>query len=233
MLMLDGLTGSPSHTMWVVRPAPYSEAVDQSNQSLGRYGLDGVQWRSTSDPSFFLSPGRLNLEPILCRICERPTPAWFFEKHNETCNEVHRLEGDISECNDRLKELLRTVDELVAHLDHRREQGAGDSSEDGDGEDDDAVEYRGIPLTLSPAATPPTYLEGLRPPLDARHSPSPSQQVRRSQQRVFEHVREITQIALSISTPSVSDETGEIPIQEQRLLSPNVSVPPRQAVLDS
>ncbi|BGP04611.1 rim15, signal transduction response regulator [Rhodotorula toruloides] len=221
MLMLDGLTGSPSHTMWVVRPAPYSEAVDQSNQLLGRYGLDGVQWRSTSDPSFFLSPGRLNLEPILCRICERPTPAWFFEKHNETCNEVHRLEGDISECNDRLKELLRTVDELVAHLDHRREQGAGDSSEDGDGEDDDAVEYRGIPLTLSPAATPPTYLEGLRPPLDARHSPSPSQQVRRSQQRVFEHVREITQIALSISTPSVSDETGEIPIQEQRLLSPN------------
>ncbi|BGP21508.1 serine/threonine protein kinase RIM15 [Rhodotorula toruloides] len=221
MLMLDGLTGSPSHTMWVVRPAPYSEAVDQSNQSLGRYGLDGVHWRSTSDPSFVLSPGRLNLEPILCRICERPTPAWFFEKHNETCNEVHRLEGDISECNDRLKELMRTVDELVAHLDHRREQGAGEPSESGEDEDEGAVEYRGIPLTLSPAATPPTYLEGLRPPLDARHSPSPPQQVRRSQQRVFEHVREITQIALSISTPSVSDETGEIPIQEQRLLSPN------------
>ncbi|GAA5925415.1 hypothetical protein JCM10213_008785 [Rhodosporidiobolus nylandii] len=206
MLMLDGLTGAASHTMWVVRPAPYSEAAEQASQSLGRYGFDALHWRSTSDPAVTLHPSRLNLEPILCRICERPTPAWFFEKHNETCNEVHRLEGDISECNDRLKELLRTVDELAEHLDEANP--------------DEDVEYRGIPLTHSPAATPPTYLEGLRGPLASKPSPT-SHQVRRSQQRVFDHVQEIVQIALSISTPTVTDETGEIPIQEQRLLSPN------------
>ncbi|GAA5995135.1 uncharacterized protein JCM10292_004556 [Rhodotorula paludigena] len=207
MLMLDGLTGSASHTMWVVRPAPYSEAAEQASQSLNRYGLDALRWRSSSDPTAFFSPGRLNLEPILCRICERPTPAWFFEKHNETCNEVHRLEGDISECNDHLKELLRTIDDLADSVEHA--------------EPDSELEYRGIALALSPAATPPTALEGLRPPLGGKASPSPSSQSRKSQQRVFEHAREIVQIALSISTPSITDESGEIPIQEQRLLSPN------------
>ncbi|GAA5891130.1 hypothetical protein JCM6882_006434 [Rhodosporidiobolus microsporus] len=207
MLMLDGMTGAASHTMWVVRPAPLTEAAEQAQQSLGRYGLDALHWRSTSDPLVSLHPSRLNLEPILCRICERPTPAWFFEKHNETCNEVHRLEGDIGECNDRLKELLRTVDDLVEHLNEAADE-------------DHPVEYRGIPLTHSPAATPPTYLEGLRGPLAPKPSPT-SHQVRRSQQRIFDHVKEIVQIALSISTPSVTDETGEVPIQEQRLLSPN------------
>ncbi|GAA6047829.1 hypothetical protein JCM3770_004663 [Rhodotorula araucariae] len=208
MLMLDGLTGSASHTMWVIRPTPYTEAAVDANRSLSRYGFDTLRWRSSSDPTTFLAPSRLNLEPILCRICERPTPAWFFEKHSETCNEVHHLESDISECNDRLKDLLGAIDELVEGL--RGADGA-----------DTPVEYQGIPLTVSPAATPPTYLEGLRPPLAPRSSPSQSHQVRRNQQRVFDHVREIIQIAMSISTPSVTDETGEIPIQEQRLLSPN------------
>ena len=209
MLMLDGLTGSASHTMWVVRPTPYTEAALEANQALSRYGLDTLRWRSSSDPTSFLSPERIALEPILCRICERPTPAWFFEKHNETCNEVHHLESDISECNDRLKELLRTVDELVEGLDHA--EG-----------DDSTVQYEGIPLNLSPVSTPPSYLEGLRPPLAPKSSSGQGHQVRRTQQRVFEHVREIVQIAMAISTPSVTDETGEIPIQEQRLLSPNV-----------
>ncbi|TNY19781.1 hypothetical protein DMC30DRAFT_353426 [Rhodotorula diobovata] len=208
MLMLDGLTGSASHTMWVVRPTPYTEAAIEANHALSRYGFDSLRWRSSSDPTTFLSPERINLEPILCRICERPTPAWFFEKHNETCNEVHHLESDISECNDRLKELLRTIDELVESLDHA--EG-----------DDSPVEYEGIPLDLSPAPTPPTYLEGLRPPLAPKTSSGQGHQVRRTQQRVFDHVREIVQLAMSISTPSVTDETGEIPIQEQRLLSPN------------
>jgi hypothetical protein len=206
MLMLDGMTGAASHAMWVVRPAPYSEAAEQTQQSLGRYGLDTLHWRSTSNADVALHPSRFSLEPILCRICERPTPAWFFEKHNETCNEVHRLEGDIGECNDRLKELLRTIDELGASLD--------------DLDVEHPSEYRGIALTHSPAATPPTYLEGLRGPLAAKNPTS--HQVRRSQQRIFDHVKEIVQVALSISTPSVTDETGEIPIQEQRLLSPNV-----------
>ncbi|GAA6014858.1 hypothetical protein JCM11491_002139 [Sporobolomyces phaffii] len=199
MLMLDGLSGSASHTMWVVRPAPFSETAAQTHESLARFGLDTFHRRSSSDPGVFLAPGaRINLEPILCRICERPTPAWFFEKHNETCNEVHRLEGDISECNDRLKDLLRTLGELVVALDQARS------------ENDAPPEYRGIPLDLSMS------------PLPSPAASSQSEEVRqRSQHYVFDHVRDIVETALSISTPSVTDESGEIPIQDQRLLSPH------------
>ncbi|GAA5992000.1 hypothetical protein JCM10908_000689 [Rhodotorula pacifica] len=212
MLMLDGLTGSASHTMWVVRPAPVAEAAeDEASQSLARYGLDGLHWRAATDPALLIAPGRLMLDPILCRICERPTPAWFFEKHNETCNAVHRLEGDISDCNDRLRELLTTVETLASSL-----NGATQDSE---------IEYAGIPLNTSPAATPPTYLNGRRASLAPRSSPnaspSPPMQTRIAQQRVFDHVQEILQIAISISTPSVTDDSGAIPIYEQRLLSPN------------
>ncbi|GAA5951029.1 hypothetical protein JCM3765_004657 [Sporobolomyces pararoseus] len=200
MLMLDGLTGSASHTMWVVRPAPFSETAAQAHESLARFGLDTFHRRSSSDPGVFLAPGgRINLEPILCRICERPTPAWFFEKHNETCNEVHRLEGDISECNDRLKDLLRSLGELVVALDQARNDDSNDN--------ENVPEYRGIPLNVSQSPLP---------------SPSSNDEARQSsQQYIFDHVREIVETALAISTPSVTDESGEIPIQDQRLLSPH------------
>lgn len=213
MLMLDGLTGGASHTMWVVRPAPIDEAVDEASQSLARYGLDGLHWRSATDPSLLIAPGRLMLDPILCRICERPTPAWFFEKHNETCNAVHRLEGDISDCNDRLREMLDTVEGLATSL-----LGNGHHDE---------VEYAGIPFEHSPSATPPNHPHSRRPSLTAHTaqdgSTSPSLRTRMVQQRVVDHVRDILQIAISVSTPSVTDDTGAVPIHEQRLLSPNVS----------
>lgn len=205
MLMLDGLSGSASHTMWVIRPAPFSETAAQAHQSLARFGLDTFHRRSSSDPGVFLAPGaRINLEPILCRICERPTPAWFFEKHNETCNEVHRLEGDIGECNDRLKDLLRTLGELVIATDHTQD-------------DEEAPEYRGIPLDLSPLSSPTASQHEEGSP-DQKSKPR-----ERSQHRIFDHVRDIVDTALSISTPSVTDESGDIPIQDQRLLSPRVS----------
>lgn len=209
MLMLDGLTGGPSHTMWVVRPAPLSlgkPGVVQ-DEPLARFGLHR---RASSDPNApFHATNRLASEPILCRICERATPAWFFEKHNETCNETHRLESDITECNDRLKELIAAVDEIAGALEHVDATSP--------------AEYRGIPLlTPPPVPTPPSYLEGLRPPLSIRPQ---AFQVRKNQNRVLDQVAEILQTALTISTPSVLDETGDIPIQDQRLLSPIVRLP--------
>jgi len=46
---------------------------------------------------------------ILCRICENNIPQWYFEKHNETCSETHRLEAEISECNESISELRNTI----------------------------------------------------------------------------------------------------------------------------
>jgi len=44
-------------------------------------------------------------ENVLCRICERPIQAWFFEEHNDTCNETHRLELEIGNANEALADL--------------------------------------------------------------------------------------------------------------------------------
>ncbi|KAL8284258.1 hypothetical protein RQP46_005007 [Phenoliferia psychrophenolica] len=205
MLMLDGVSGGPSHTMWVVRPAPFATTAlgAAKEEPLARFGLHR---RATSDPMTpFAAASRLSAESVLCRICERATPAWFFEKHNETCNETHRLESDISECNDRLRELSRTIDEIAGVLDET--------------DAEHPAEYRGIAfLTPPPVPTPPSYLEGLRPPLSTRPQ---ALQVRKMQNRVLDQVTDILGTALSISTPSVLDEAGDIPIQDQRLLSPS------------
>lgn len=210
MLMVDGVSGGPSHTMWVIRPAPYTSDSHHGKvpeEVFGRYGLEGFHRRVTSDAPVAFAPTSRMAESVLCRICERPTPAWFFEKHNETCNETHRLESDIVECNDRLKELARTADNISLALDHR--------------DVTNPAEYRGIPLIApSPTPTPPSYLEGLRPPL----SPKPlSLHLRKTQHRILEQVVDIVQTALGISMPSVMDESCNIPIQDQPLLSPNVS----------
>lgn len=205
MLMIDGVSGGPSHTMWVIRPAPYSPGTGSPAGGV----LPSLQRRFTSDRNISFSPlpRLLPTEPVLCRICERPTPAWFFEKHNETCNETHRLESDISECNDRLKELGHVVDNLTISLDEVEAL--------------EPLEYRGIPLLVPPPIpTPPTYLEALRPPLSTRPQ---SLQIRKTQRRILEQVSDIVRTALDIATPTVLDETGDIPIQDQRLLSPNVS----------
>jgi hypothetical protein len=210
MLMIDTVSGGPSHTMWVIRPAPYSsDDTGQVPDADPRITLDGLHRRTASDPLLPFGPvSHISTEAVLCRICERPTPAWFFEKHNETCNETHRLESDINECNERLRDIARTVDDLSLALDDR--------------ESTVEVEYRGIPLqVLDPAPTPPSYLEGLRPPLVPKSSGSV---VRKSIHRIFDQVSDIVQTAIGISTPTVSDDAGDVPIQDQRLLSPSVSL---------
>ncbi|GAA97405.1 uncharacterized protein L969DRAFT_94460 [Mixia osmundae IAM 14324] len=115
MLMTDPRTGQPSHTMWVFRPAAVRqelrEAVDEVN-SAARFGLAQHQRTFSDLTSFMPLASALTSAPLLCRICERMVPAWFFEKHNETCNETHRLENAIGNCNDRLTELKLTLKAL-------------------------------------------------------------------------------------------------------------------------
>lgn len=208
MLMLDGLTGRPSHTMWVVRPAPIPNdaASGERKDALTRYGLETRHRRSASDPTVmpFAPNAQISNEPVLCRICERATPIWFFEKHNETCNETHRLEGDIGECNDRLKDLATVVDEIAMAIDDQNL--------------DQPPEYRGIALLSSSAS-----ISIADESAESASPPDPEAAKRKkNQHEVLDLVHDILQTAVSISTPSVLDETGDIPIQDQRLLSPNV-----------
>jgi serine/threonine-protein kinase RIM15 len=216
MLMHDRLAGVPSHTMWVIRPAPEPEALAADSEESAlvamRVGLGQLHQRSLSDPiAAFPFPRHVSTQLLLCRICEREIPAWFFEKHNETCNETNRLEMDVGECNERLTELRQTIRDLEIGL----ERVSSPSLSIPSVSSSPLLEYRGLPL-LSPPPALPSALEGLKGPLSVKPNP-----IRKAQQRHLEQLLDIVQTAIEISTPSVAEDTEEVPIEKQRLLSPD------------
>src|SRR5690625_5199190 len=42
--------------------------------------------------------------PVLCRICERQIPPWWFEKHTDLCLQEHRAELDVQLAQENLAE---------------------------------------------------------------------------------------------------------------------------------
>lgn len=163
MLMLDSVTGNPSHTMWVVKPVGppmYDQSAgklletesnvveEDSDKGSGRSSEDRAGETAATGP--FVHP--ISTIFILCRICECNIPEWFFEKHNETCNDVHRFEADITECNESTVEVRNTIRELCAAIDRSSPVSV--------------PEYRGMPI-LSPVTTPSSSsaLQLFRPPL--------------------------------------------------------------------
>jgi serine/threonine-protein kinase RIM15 len=218
MLMLDRVDHIPSHTMWVIRPAPVpgvvvpeEEDVTVAKQAGGvlatPHAVPQRHRRLTEaiPPPMSLPVFKtMSTTPILCRICENQIPSWFFEKHNETCSDVHKFEADVGECNDGLAELRNTIRGLMDGID-KTTPGVN-------------LEYRGIPL-FSPGATPNSSspITVFRPPLASRVG---RVGVRKAQRGVLEQVDEILQIAWEISMPALREEEAEEPIERQRLLSP-------------
>lgn len=187
MLMRDRDTGSPTHTMWVIKPV-ISSQVDHDAQSDATSKDDPEE----SLPIPLSTNGVLSSKTLLCRICEREVPTWFFEKHNETCNEVHRLEADIANVNERLLELRKSVQETRKNLD---KPGSPAS-------------YQGIIITPKPRSEP-----------DYRHG-QVALAVQKIHQTFLEQACNILTQAYEISTPSIREESANTPIRYQTLLSP-------------
>lgn len=108
MVMIDREEGTPTHTMWSIKPISAPERLpspsinvepeyqqQQQQQEPEEQAGDGDDKQQDLDepttPLPLVRP--INLTPILCRICENFVAQWYFEKHNETCSETHRLEA--------------------------------------------------------------------------------------------------------------------------------------------
>lgn len=208
MLMIDRQTGNPSHSMWVFKATGPPKREDQlPDAGLGKGGrtLGAVLDEPTAALAHVAS---ISVEPVLCRICERDIPAWFFEKHSEICNETHRLDMEIGECNEGLRELRRAIQDLH----NRLESFTGQNAEQ-------PLEYRGVAITTPPASNqPPSALEGLNRSISQRQ-PAPAF-VRKQHLRALDAAVEVLQTACDISTPAIKDEFANEPIEKQRLLSP-------------
>lgn len=222
MLMLDRVDHIPSHTMWVIKPAPvpevlYPEEEEEEEEEVIFKRAGGVLAARSAVPQHHrrLTDAHLpsasfpvfktmSATPILCRICENQIPSWFFEKHNETCSDVHKFEADVAECNDGIVELRNTIRGLIEGIDKPSPSAN--------------LEYRGI-LLFSPGATPNSSspIAVFRPPLASRVG---RVGVRKAQRGVLEQVDEILQVAREISMPALCEEEAKEPIERQRLLSP-------------
>ncbi len=182
MLMRDRETGAPSHTMWVIKPVA-SAAVE----------IDADQ-PTTDSRQQALGPTLGQLAHVLCRICERDIPLWFFEKHNETCNEVHRLEADIALINEKMGDMARLVTEIRNAIDSPMMSSP--------------AQYLGQRVTFAPRS------------LDDLGPATISMAVRKIQLEVLDDALEILNSTKDISTPSVRDESEPSQVHYQGLLSP-------------
>jgi serine/threonine-protein kinase RIM15 len=218
MLLSDKATERvPSHTIWVLKALspPHVEDVPVLELEVG--GVDDNPSSAELLRTFntHRTPGSEPITPfplqrpintalILCRICECHVPQWYFEKHNESCNDVHRFEADIADCNETISELRSTVRELCTALDRASPVTVPD--------------YRGMPIftpSTSPGSASPLQLS--RPPLAPRMQRAG---VRKMQQRVLEQLEDILSLASEISAPALKDEESTEPVERQLLLSP-------------
>ncbi|KAI0307263.1 hypothetical protein B0F90DRAFT_1622303 [Multifurca ochricompacta] len=211
MTMADREEGTLSHTMWVIKPCGPPEYLQPSihveddgdaqppsasalvERSLGNH----VEEPPTPLP--FARP--INVTPILCRICENNIPQWYFEKHNETCSETHRLEAEIGECNESIAELRNAIRDISTTLDRSSPVTT--------------PEYRGLPI-LSPSSSPisSSPLQLFRINKMQRFG------VKKMQRRLLEQLDDTLQVALEISVPALKEDEAKEPIERQRLLSP-------------
>lgn len=214
MLMIDREDAQPSHTMWVAKPVG-SPRWDYPSPSIvlesGEIGDEPIVEEPSKElladrsglepltPFPFTQP--ISTEPILCRICECQIPQWYFEKHSETCVEVHRLEAEIVECNESVGELKNTIRDIMAAMDTPSSTSP--------------PEYRGVPVfTHSSSPSMPSPLQLFRRDYMQRLS------MKKAQRRLLESLDEILLVASEISMPSLKEEESKEPIERQRLLSP-------------
>jgi serine/threonine-protein kinase RIM15 len=212
MLMVDREDGQPSHTMWVIKPIAPARYESEDETFALETGEVGDSYSEVGDRSFAnrsafdpITPFPFNqpisVEPILCRICECQIPQWYFEKHSETCVEVHRLEAEIAECNESISELRNTIRDLMTAVDQSSPVVI--------------PEYRGMPI-FSPSTSP-----SISSPMQLfRSSKIQRMSVKKMQGRLLEQLEDILQVASDVSMPSLKDEESKEPIERQRLLSP-------------
>ncbi|WFD05835.1 non-specific serine/threonine protein kinase [Malassezia vespertilionis] len=203
MIVHDTATKSLSHTMWVMSLVPDTLPDEQVmehphiSQSVGNLPQDG---------------GAISTELLLCRICERDIPAWFFEKHSEICHEIHQLEMNIGAGNELLLELNASISDLQRRLE---EESA--KSTDFDVHADTHFYYRDHPLMLPPSSNAPlSALEGAHA-LELERTSRPWCLKRAL--HLTEELLPVTEDAMSISTPAIKEE-GMGDGSFNRLLSP-------------
>ncbi|WFC97724.1 non-specific serine/threonine protein kinase [Malassezia yamatoensis] len=201
MLIRHCSTRRPLHTMWALHLAEADTDVRAGEAPQ----LNPTMPNSSSEGD------AINTELLLCRICEREIPAWFFAKHSEICHEVHRLEMEIGTVNELLHELNTSARELLVGLEHAKHAATRSHHHHHDTRSESAPEcnpdivlaYRGTSIKLLSSTE-----SQAKHVWSVRRNPL-SMTIIVQAIHTVEKVVQLLEAALAISTPSVRDEAPE------------------------
>ena len=145
--------------------------------------------------------------PVLCRICERQIPSWWFEKHTELCLQEHRAEMDVQMAQESLTEHRHAIVKVLDALEARKSRQLSDLSSL------PIAEYKGQPIgptssTSSPGGASPTPSSRDRS-TGFGHSRSRSFAVRRPQARIVELLLDLCDTAMEISPPAIKESASQ------------------------
>ncbi|KAH0556112.1 hypothetical protein GP486_005952 [Trichoglossum hirsutum] len=218
IMVYDRSSGGESHTMWMLRPfvqlrevtidlpSLLVESLGVGVEMLARYLTDLAEV-GANDPGNNAPP-----LPVLCRICERQIPPWWFEKHSELCLQEHKAEMEVQIAQENLAEHRNDIVKVLDALEARKSrQVSADTLAP-----TPQAEYKGLPI--GPPSTPSTgpssgAASPASPPVRSRdssasgfgHGRGRSFAIRRPQARIVELLLDLCDTAIEINTPAIKD----------------------------
>ncbi|ESZ90504.1 putative Serine/threonine-protein kinase cek1 [Sclerotinia borealis F-4128] len=223
IMVHDRGSDADSHTMWMIRPwiAPREIHIDlapvivdslgSGAQILASY-LTTVAEHGLEDPENHAPP-----LPLLCRICERQIPPWWFEKHSELCLQEHKAEMEVQMCQDNLTEHRHAIVRVLDAMEAR--QARSSSGEQTVMPTPPQAEYKGLPIgsnstassgTASPG-TPTSGRSRSRSTSGFGHARGRSFAQRRPHARIVELLLDLCDTAMEINTPAIKEPSPQAP----------------------
>ncbi|OAX79855.1 AGC protein kinase [Emergomyces africanus] len=235
IMVFDRSIGAESHTMWMLRPSTQPrevtidlppllvESLGVGAEVLANY-LTALAEAGSREPSHVPLP-----PPVLCRICERQIPPWWFEKHSELCLQEHAAEMDVQMAQDHLNEHRHSIVKVLDALEARKSRSVSGDSNPFAGPQ---AEYKNLPIgpsqsipssgltsgSSSSSGTPPRSRDPSTSGLGHARTRS-SFAVRRPLARIVELILDLCDTALEINTPALKESRTEAG-EELRTQSP-------------
>ncbi|KAG6039790.1 hypothetical protein E4U41_002137 [Claviceps citrina] len=213
IVVYDSTSGGKSHTMWMVRPwtAPQEIQIDLPDVIVDSLG-SGAELLASYLTQLAESGGdeaetRSPPASVLCRICERYIPPWWFEKHTDLCLQEHRAEMDVQMAQENLVEHRHSIVKVLDALEARTSR-----STIGEPQASPIAEYKGMSIgpLISAHSSPGTSLARSRERTSGfGHSRARSFAIRRPQARIVELLMDLCDTAIEISTPALKEKSQQ------------------------
>ncbi|KAH9909320.1 hypothetical protein F4778DRAFT_716251 [Xylariomycetidae sp. FL2044] len=200
--------------MWMIRPwFPPREikidlpplivdALGSGAEVLASY-LTQLAESGQEDPASQTPPS-----PVLCRICERQIPPWWFEKHTELCLQEHRAEMDVQMAQESLSEHRHSIVRVLDTLEARKSRTFS-----GDTGSLPIAEYKGLSIGPTSTSSSPGTASPNPSSRDRStgfgHTRSRSFAIRRPQARIVELLMDLCDTAMEISTPTIKETSSQ------------------------